>query len=90
MLWEWDSQRIIAICRMSFRLGIHTKVCKEAKGVVIPKPNKQEYGGAQAYRVIILQNCVGKVVEKVPANAIAEVCERRRLLHNGQFGCRKR
>jgi len=30
------------------------------------------------------------VVEKVAANAIAEECERRRLLHDGQFGCRKR
>jgi hypothetical protein len=30
------------------------------------------------------------VVEKVTANAIAEECERRQLLHDGQFGCRKR
>jgi len=30
------------------------------------------------------------VVEKVAANAIAEECERRRLLHDVQFGCRKR
>jgi len=58
--------------------------------VVIPKPNKPDYGVAKAYRVITLLNCLGKVVEKVTANAIAEECERRRLLHDGQFGCRKR
>jgi len=58
--------------------------------VVIPKPNKPDYGVAKAYRVITLLNCLGKVVEKVEANAIAEECERRRLLHDGQFGCRKR
>jgi len=40
--------------------------------------------------VITLLNCLVKVVEKVAANAIAEDCERRRLLHDGQFGCRKR
>jgi len=40
--------------------------------------------------VITLLNCLGKAVEKVAANAIAEECERRRLLHDGQFGCRKR
>jgi len=40
--------------------------------------------------VITLLNCLGKVVEKVAANAIAEECEQRRLLHDGQFGCRKR
>jgi len=75
---------------VSFRLGIHPRVWKEAKGVVIPKPNKPDYGVAKAYRVITLLNCLGKVVEKVAANAIAEECERRRLLHDGQFGCRKR
>ena len=43
-----------------------------------------------SYRVITLLNCLGKVVEKVAANAIAAECERRKLLHDGQFGCRKR
>jgi len=89
-LWEWDSQRIINVVKVSFRLGIHTRVWKEAKGVVIPKPNKPDYGVAKAYMVITLFNCLGKVVEKIAANAIAEECERRRLLHDGQFGCRKR
>jgi len=65
-------------------------VWKEAKGVVIPKPNKSDYGVATAYRVITLLNCLGNVVEKVAAMAIAEECERRMLLYDGQFGCRKR
>jgi len=90
LLWEWDAPRIIAIVKMTFRLGIHPPVWKEARGVVIPKPNKPDYGVAKAYRVITLLNCLGKVVEKVAANAIAEECERRQLLHDGQFGCRKR
>jgi len=90
LLWEWDSQRIINVVKTSFRLGVHPRVWKEGKGVVIPKPNKPDYGVAKAYRVIMLLNCLGKVVEKVAANAIAEECERRMLLHNGQFGCRKR
>jgi len=90
LLWEWDAPRIIAIVKVTFRLGIHPRVWKEARGVVIPKPNKPDYGVAKAYRVITLLNCLGKVVEKVAANAIAEECERRQLLHDGQFGCRKR
>jgi len=89
-LWEWDSQRIINVVKMSFRLGTHPRVWKEARGVVIPKPNKPDNGVSKAYRVITLLNCLGKVVEKVAANAIAEECERRRLLHDRQFGCRKR
>jgi len=58
--------------------------------VVIPKPNQPDYGVAKAYRAIMFWNCLGKVVEKVAANTIAEQCERRRLLYDGQFGCRKR
>ena len=88
--WEWDSQRIISMVKTSIRLGIHPRAWKEARGVVIPKPNEPDYGVARAYRVITLLNCLGKVVEKVAANTIAEECERRRLLHDGQFGCRKR
>jgi len=90
LLWEWDSQRKINIVKTCFRLGIHPPVWKEAKGVVIPKPNKPDYAVAKAYRVITVLNCLGKVVEKVGANSIAEECERKRLLHDGQFGCRKR
>jgi len=90
LLWEWDTPRTIEMVKMSFRLGIHRQVWKEAKGVVIPKPDKPYYGVAKAYRVITLLNCLGKVVKKVAANAIADECERRGLLHDGQFGCRKR
>jgi hypothetical protein len=90
LLWEWDSRRIIGIVKMSCRLGIHPRVWKEAKGVVIPKPNKPDYGVTKAYRVITLLNCLGKVVEKVAANAIAEQCEHRGLHQDGQCGCRKR
>jgi len=48
------------------------------------------YRVAKAYRVITLLKCLGKVFEKVAANAVAEECERRRLLHDRQCGCRKR
>jgi len=54
LLWEWDSQRIINIVKVSFRLGINPRVWKEVKGVVIPKANKPDYGVAKACRVITL------------------------------------
>jgi len=90
LLWEWDSWRIIEIVKALFWLEVHPQVWKEARGVVILKPNKPIYGVTKAYRVITLLNCLGKVVEKVAANAIADHCKRRELLHDGQFGCRKR
>ena len=39
--------------------------------------------------MITLLKCLGEVVEKVVANTIAEECERRRLLHDGQCGSRR-
>jgi len=75
LLWEWDAPRIIGIIKVAFRLGIHPQPWKEAKGVVIPKPNKPDYGVAKVYMVITLLSCLGKVVEKVSANAIAEEYE---------------
>ena len=90
LLWEWDAPRIIVIVKMSCRLGVHPRVSKEAKGVVIQKPNTPDYGVANAYRVITLLNCLRKVVQNVPANANAEECERRELLHDKEFGCREK
>jgi len=91
LLWEqWDSQRIITVVKTSFRLGIHPRVWKKARGVVIPKPNKPDHGVTMAYTVITLLNCLRKVVEKIAANAIADECEQRRSLHDRQFGCRQR
>jgi len=36
-----------------------------------------------------LLNCLGKVVEKVAAEALSKLCERSELLYKGQFGSRK-
>jgi len=87
---DCDSNRIVAITKTVFQLGIHPGVRKDARGEVVPKSNKPDYRVGKASRVITLLNCVGKVVEMVAANAIPEQSERRRLLHDRQFGCRKR
>jgi len=62
---------------------------RKHRGLLYEKPEKPDYGVAKACRVIMLFNYLGKVVEKVAANTIAEECERRRLLYDGQFGSRK-
>ena len=89
LLWEWDSPRIIALARQCFRLGLHPPVWKMAKGVLLRKPNKPDYTAVKAYRVISLLNCLGKVVEKIAADAIARHCETMGMLHPGQMGSRK-
>jgi hypothetical protein len=90
LLWEWNAKRIVALVRATIQLGHHPKKWKVVTGVVIPKPEKPDYSQAKAYRVIALKNCLEQVVENVVATMISEECERRGLLHDSQFGCRKR
>jgi ribonuclease HI len=89
-VWKWEPERISAIARQAVRLQYHPSDWKTAKGVPIPKPGKPDYTKAKAYRVISLLSCLGKVVEKVTANLIAEAAERLGGLHQGQFGGRKK
>ena len=89
LLWEWDSPRIVALARQCFRLGIHPQAWKTARGILLRKPDKPNYTLVKAYRVISLLNCLGKVVEKIAAEAISHHCEATKSLHPGQMGSRK-
>jgi hypothetical protein len=90
LLWELDAPRVIALVRQCFRLGTHPKAWKVARGILLQKPNKPDHTLVKAYRVISLLNCLGKIVEKLAAEAISTYCEGAQVLHPGQMGCRKR
>ena len=89
-LFEWDPERIVALIRTHIRLGVHPDRWKLAKGVAIPKPGKDDYSLAKAYRVISLLNCLGKTVEKTAAILVSAHCELSGGFHPGQYGCRTR
>jgi hypothetical protein len=59
------------------------------KGILLRKPNKPDYSAVEAYRVISLLNCLGKVIEKIAADAIVHYCETTGVLHPGQMSSRK-
>jgi len=90
VFWQWDEQRITQLVRACIRLGFHLGIWKTAKGVVIPKPGKPDYSKVRAYRVISLLDVISKLLERTAAHLIADHPERKRGLHKGQFGCRKR
>jgi len=58
--------------------------------VVIPKLGKPDYSKVHAYRVISLLDVISKLLERTAAHLIADHLERKRGLHEGQFGCRRR
>lgn len=89
LLWNWDPGRITAIVKNTIRLHYHPKSWKRARGILLEKGNKREKSLVKSYRVISLLNCMGKLVEKVIAEELAQFCETHLKLHKGQMGARK-
>jgi len=89
VFWEWDQQRITQLVRACIRLGHHQELWKTAKGIVIPKAGKLDYSKVRAYRVICLLDVISKLVERTAGHLIADHLERKKGLHEGQYGCRK-
>ena len=89
-LFNWDRCRITELIRIHIRLVLHPQCWKTARGVIIPKPGKDDYGLATSYRVISLLNCPRKMVEKVAAMLVSTHCESTGGFHLGQYGCRMR
>src|SRR6267378_4077628 len=91
LLWRWDSVRVVGLARQCIRLGVHPLAWKTARGILLQKPGKppSEYSKTKGYRVISLLSCLGKVVEKVAAEAISRYCGAKGILHSSQMGSRK-
>ncbi|KAL1581647.1 hypothetical protein WHR41_09703, partial [Cladosporium halotolerans] len=89
LLWRWAEDRIVSLVQGCIKLGFHPCTWKTAKGILLRKQGKPTYTVAKAYRVISLLSCLGKVVERVVATAIASFCETNEIFHCGQFGSRR-
>ena len=77
------------LTRAAIRIGRHPAVWKRATGVVILKPGEDDYTWLKAYRSISLLSCMGNVVEKVVAELLSGEADKRGLLSDGEFRCRK-
>ena len=89
MIWCWDKTRITNMVYHAVRLGYHPREWKKARGILLKKGGKRDFGLVRSYRVISLLNCMGKVVEKVVAKELSQYCEEYFKLHPGQMGGRK-
>jgi len=89
VFWQRAQQRIAQIVRACIRLSHHPRIWKTAKGVVISKPGKPDYSKVRAYRVISLLDATSKLLVRTAAHLISDHLERKRGLHEGQYGCLK-
>ncbi len=83
MIWSWDKARITSIVYHAVRLGYHPREWKKARGILLEKGGKRDFGLVRSYRVISLLNCIGKVVEKMVAKELSQYCEDYSMLHPG-------
>ncbi len=73
----------------TIRLDYRPVEWKRARGILLQKVGKRDFGLVRSYRVISLLNCMSKVVEKVVANELSLYCENYSKLHPGQMDCRR-
>ena len=88
-LWEeeWGRRMIVWVVEKSLSLGYVPKMFRDGVGVVMRKPNKEDYSLPSSYRVINLLDVWGKCVERVVVGRL-RVWEREGLREE-QWGGRK-
>ena len=59
------------ICSKLMELGYHPKAWRGCTEIVIKKPNRPDYTISKAYRIISLENCLGKTLEKLMTNQLS-------------------
>lgn len=55
----------------------------------LEKEGKRDFGLVKSYQIIILLNCMGKVVEKMMAKELSQYCKDYSKLYPGQMKSRK-
>lgn len=67
--WAWSSvpMEITILLWRCLKMGFHPAQWRRAVAVALRKPNKPDYSQPQAYCLITLLKCMGKVLEKAVA-----------------------
>jgi len=58
---------MMALMQKCLETGYHPKAWCKAIAVALGKPNKPNYSNPRAYQLIMLLECLGKVLKKVIA-----------------------
>ena len=74
---------------MLFEIGHHWKYWKKSVRIILLKANKPDSTKPKVYRVILLFNCLSKILEKVMALRLVYLANIKSLLNNIQIGGRK-
>jgi hypothetical protein len=86
--WEAVKDHLLIIYNACFYLGHHLARWREAKVVVIPKPDKPDYSLPKAHRPISLLETMSKLLEKAVVKRMQYYIVKYKLIQANQFGGR--
>ena len=61
---------LLSLIDHSLAIGYHPQPWREARVVMLKKPNKKDPSAPRSYRPITLEECFGKLLEKVIAKQL--------------------
>jgi hypothetical protein len=89
-VWPAVKERVLVLFQTSLDVGELPVEWRNAKIILLKKPNKGNYTVAKAWRPISLLSTLGKVLESVVAERISYMVETFGLLPANHFGARKK
>ncbi|GAA5995160.1 hypothetical protein JCM11641_007792, partial [Rhodosporidiobolus odoratus] len=89
ILYPLLRDRLVPICDAILRLGHLPRSWRDASGVVLKKPKKDDYSLAKSYRLISLERCIAKIPEAIVARRLSHLVESHNLVPPCHFGARR-
>ena len=88
--WAWavDPTPIYLLISRCANTGYHPSIWRKTVAVALRKPKKPDYSNPRAYRLIQLEECLGKVLESVIARRLSHMIHEHKLVPANQFGGR--
>ena len=71
------------------KINYHSKTWKIYTEIILKKSNRPDYILFKTYRIISLENCLGKIIEKLMINQLSYWNQTTDLLNQSQIGGRK-
>ena len=77
---------IVNIANACIEVGYWPSHFKRFTMVIIPKPNKKAYDSPKAFKLIVLLNTIGKLIEKVISECLQFNVVSNKFIHSSQLG----
>ena len=88
LCWAWatDPLPIYLLISHCANVGYHPQIWRKTVAVALWEPKKPDYSNPRAYRLIQLEECLGKVLESVIARRLSHMIHTHNLVPTTHFG----